>query len=104
MVDVEVGSRPHSVCLPSAHTHTHTGCTFFVCCSFEETVVALSQEPATTEEMDALEKYLNKTQQVRSRTAGPCSANQETDHAVSSVSHSAVAVACVLSSSADTQP
>lgn len=35
-------------------------------CSFEEMVQALSQEPATTEEMDALEKYCQKIQQVRS--------------------------------------
>lgn len=33
-------------------------------CSFEEMVQALSQEPATTEEMDALEKYCQKIQQV----------------------------------------
>jgi hypothetical protein len=44
-------------------------CCLLSCCSFEEIVAALSQEPATTEEMDALEKYLNKTQQVRA-TAG----------------------------------
>jgi hypothetical protein len=31
---------------------------------FEEAVAALGQEPVTTEEMDALEKHLNKTQQV----------------------------------------
>jgi hypothetical protein len=33
-------------------------------CSFEETVTALGQEPATTEEMDALAQYLDRTQQV----------------------------------------
>lgn len=49
---------------------THTQTTFCLwlcsmCFRFEEMVTALSQEPATTEEMDALEKYLNKTQQVQ---------------------------------------
>lgn len=33
--------------------------------SFEDMVTALGQEPATTEEMDALQKYLEKVQQVR---------------------------------------
>jgi hypothetical protein len=31
---------------------------------FEDMVMALGQEPATTEEMDALQKYLQKVQQV----------------------------------------
>jgi hypothetical protein len=33
-------------------------------CRFEETVTVLSQEPTNTEEMDALEKYLQRAQQV----------------------------------------
>jgi hypothetical protein len=35
-------------------------------CRFEEITTALNQEPSTTEDMDALERYLGAVEQVTS--------------------------------------